>query len=751
MAPTLNSSSRLVLTLVGLTSLMIVVVGTSLYLAYQQIDKVTAERQAVTVQKAVLAQSHGMQRELLPETIWGDAYANIATKPDREWIRTFYGEYLSRLLGYSEIYVIDGQDRPVYGFEDGRSDDGSRFSIDSSNLLDLVAAVRSQGNSQSDLVDKTLVDLGDGHTIEHRSVADVRLIDGKPVKLVVSTIDPDIEPNRRLAADARAPLLIAISDLDEGAMDHLGHVIGFPGLRWIPDLSNLAQLPPENAPRGVTAPASYESTIVYSSNGKRVAAIAWERDLPGSKMLKEMTGGLTLAGSLVAAIALLTVLVVRRQARTLQETGRREAALARTDFLTQLPNRLAASEELARQLASLVDGKTLLGIVCLDLDRFKSLNDRLGRHVGDQALIVLSQQLAAEFPYTFLARTGGNEFVLFVPCGTTEHVDVVANRVQDLTARPFRLQGQPAFELACSVGYAIAPHDGTEGEDLMRRADLALYQAKKDGRPRAYAFELSMETGVARRLTLDSALRRALDHDKIDVVFQPLMTADGQRVMGVEALARWNDAELGPVSPTEFIAVAEDNGLIVDLGEKILRKAVRAIAPLPDIGVSVNVSARQIQLTDVVEVIRRIATEEGLPFSRLEIELTESALVTDEVRAASQIKGLQSLGVKLSIDDFGTGYASLLYLRQFGFDKLKIDRSFITDVDTSVEAQAMVMAIVTMAKSLDMGITAEGIENAEQSEFLRVAGCDRLQGYHFSRPLKAEDFTKFLQVQRQAA
>jgi len=744
MLTALKSPNRLVLTLVVLTAAMLAIVGGSFYLAYTGVDRATAERQASTVQKAVSSQSRRLERELRPETIWQDAYTNTAIRPNRDWMREFYGQYLSRLLGYSEIYVVDGEDRPLFGFEHGQAGDGRQFSLDSPQVSDMMTALRSPFGSLSPLVNATDVDLGNGHTIQHRSIADERLIDGKPVNLVVQTIVPDSEPSPALPAAAKPPLLISMFELDAAYMGRFGRSIGFPGLHWVDPA--VVESTAGGVSEASTQPPQ-DSTFVSSFGNEQIGRIAWDRDLPGSLMLQAMSGGFVVSGALVAGIALLAVPIVRRQAHLTHAAAKRDADLARSDFLTGLPNRLAFNEEFAEQLKRVREGEDVLGVVSLDLDRFKTLNDTLGQKAGDEVLVALSERLSTEFPECFMARTGGDEFILLVSCSVADHVDVVANRMRALTDQPVELPDRPPIRLNCSIGSAVSPLDGTDEQDLLRRADLALHSAKRDGGGRAYAFEALMEARVARSLLLEAALSRVLAADALDVWFQPLMAADGKSVLGVEALARWTDAELGPISPVEFIPVAEATGLIVELGKKILRKAVQAAAAWPDIGVSVNASAQQIQLVDMVETVRRVLAEEELPLSRLEIELTESVLVADEARAVSQIEGLQNLGVKVSLDDFGTGYASLLYLRQFGFDKLKIDHNFVKDLDTSVEAQAM----ITMSNSLDLGITAEGVENWEQFDFLGIAGCDRLQRFYFSKPLPAADLERFLGGQRKAA
>lgn len=249
---------------------------------------------------------------------------------------------------------------------------------------------------------------------------------------------------------------------------------------------------------------------------------------------------------------------------------------------------------------------------------------------------------------------------------------------------------------------------------------------------------------------MELALRNAVQAGQIRTVYQPLLSEDGRAVIGVEALARWDDAQLGAVTPAEFIPIAEETGLIVQLGEAILRQAVSDAAHWHGLPVSVNVSAQQLQTSDFAATVARVIKDTGFPPNLLEIELTESSLIADEARARAQITALQALGVKVALDDFGTGYSSLLYLRRFSFDKIKLDRSFVLDSDKSHEARTLVAGITTMAHDLGLAVTAEGVENAEQARFLQEAGCDRLQGFFFSRPVPADDVRRFIAERRAA-
>jgi predicted signal transduction protein with EAL and GGDEF domain len=327
----------------------------------------------------------------------------------------------------------------------------------------------------------------------------------------------------------------------------------------------------------------------------------------------------------------------------------------------------------------------------------------------------------------------------------------LAARVVAVLVDPIEIPGGARVYLTSSVGYAVAPRDGDENDDLARRVGLAIAKAKDLGGDTAVAFAPEMDLELSRRRALESALRMAVADDAIGVAYQPIMDPTGRRVVAVEALARWTDPLLGTISPEVFVPLAEETGLIPRIGERVLRRAVADGLAWPDIYVSVNVSAAQIHHGDVVAVVRDVLSASRFPPERLEIEITESVLLVDEKRANEQIKALQSLGVKVALDDFGSGYSSLLYLRKFGFDKLKIDRSFIEEIGQSADSSVILASIIQLGLDLKMTITAEGIETPEQHRWLRASGCHQLQGYLFSRPLTAEQLALYLAAHRIAA
>jgi diguanylate cyclase (GGDEF)-like protein len=407
--------------------------------------------------------------------------------------------------------------------------------------------------------------------------------------------------------------------------------------------------------------------------------------------------------------------------------------LARHDTITGLLNRVAFHETIEQALGMVMRSVSLL---CLDLDQFKSINDTLGHHVGDALIKCVGERLSETVDmYDVVARLGGDEFAILHYCdddgqGTAE----LAQKIVDAFQVPFMVDhGEIVIET--SMGIAISTSDETDTDTLLKQADLALYRAKADGGGHFEFFKPEMEASAHRRRALETGLRSALDNGEIEVMFQPLVDLQTGAVVGCEALARWNSREWGRVSPVEFIPVAEASGLIVPIGEWILREAIKAARHWPnDATVAVNVSPVQFRSRKLLASVVAALTEGGLPAHRLELEVTESVFLDGSDQNLDILNRLRDLGVRISLDDFGTGYSSLSYLQRFPFDKVKIDKSFVDHVASKDTATSLIRAIVAMAGALGMSTTAEGVETAAQVEALRELGCDTMQGYFFARP-----------------
>jgi diguanylate cyclase (GGDEF)-like protein len=421
------------------------------------------------------------------------------------------------------------------------------------------------------------------------------------------------------------------------------------------------------------------------------------------------------------------------------------AYMAHHDALTGLANRTLLHERLEQALERVGHGEAL-AVHCLDLDRFKEVNDTLGHAVGDALLQAVTARIAGCIRETdTLGRVSGDEFTIIqCPIASTEEARAVAARIVEVVQEPFSLMGHQVM-IGASVGVALAPKDGIDGEMLLRSADLALYKAKHERRGTYRFFEADMTSHLQSRRDLELALRNALQNGEFEVYYQPLLNLEHNAVCSFEALIRWNRPGTGMVSPANFIPLAEETGLINQIGEWVMREACREAAAWPDhIMVSVNLSSVQFKNRALVQMIMSALAASGLAPSRLEVEITESILVQDSDSALEMLKSLRLLGVKIALDDFGTGYSSLSYLQSFPFDKIKIDRSFIKDLETGNEnALAIVSAVVQLGSSLGMATTAEGVETTDQLEIVRSRGCTEIQGYLLSPPKPARQIAEF--------
>jgi diguanylate cyclase (GGDEF)-like protein/PAS domain S-box-containing protein len=421
----------------------------------------------------------------------------------------------------------------------------------------------------------------------------------------------------------------------------------------------------------------------------------------------------------------------------------RIAYVTEYDSLTDLANRamLVRQLELAREPAE--KRNETFALFCIDLDNFKSINDTLGHPAGDAYLKVVAQRLRdCVGPTAFLARLGGDEFAVLLRDTSRDDANELADLVVDALLAPVSLNGKDILA-GGSLGVAIAPDDGVEPAVLMKNAELALYRAKAQGRGCARFFEMGMDEDAQWRADLESDLRNALATDAMDVYFQPLVNTRTRKISGYETLLRWNRPGHGLVSPSVFINCAEETGIIVPLGEWVIRKAVEEAAQWrDDVAVAINLSPAQMQNPSLVATVVGALAASQLEPNRLEIEITESVLMHETDHNLRTLHALRELGVRIALDDFGTGYSSLSYLRAFPFDKIKIDQRFVRDIDTSTENQAIVRAIISLARDLGMRITAEGVEDEQQATVLAGLGCSEVQGFLYSRPIPSTEIQK---------
>lgn len=439
---------------------------------------------------------------------------------------------------------------------------------------------------------------------------------------------------------------------------------------------------------------------------------------------------------------------ITEQRRTEQELR----YLANFDPLTGLPNRTLLGECLSQAIVAAQRDRLRVAVLFIDLDRFKEINDSLGHVAGDRVLHAAAMRLqhATGSRHT-VARLGGDEFMLIMEgIHDPAEADRCAREIIMAfdTPLPSGLSGGEA-SMSCSIGISLYPDHAQLPTDLLKHADTAMYQAKAAGRRTYMRYVEEMDTAVRQRASISAALRKVLDRHELYLVFQPRLALDSSRIVGVEALLRWRSPEHGQVEPSYFVPLAEENGLILDIGEWVLRQACRIVGSWRQLGldglsVSVNVSALQLLHSDFPSVVQRVLADVGLPASALELELTESVVMGNAEQAADSLQALRELGVALAIDDFGTGYSSLAYLKRLPIDTLKIDKAFIHDLTIDDDDAAITNTIITMGHSLGLSVVAEGVETAAQLQHLARAGCDEIQGYWLARPMTETDCLNFL-------
>ncbi|MEO6258926.1 MAG: EAL domain-containing protein [Thermoanaerobaculia bacterium] len=426
--------------------------------------------------------------------------------------------------------------------------------------------------------------------------------------------------------------------------------------------------------------------------------------------------------------------------------------LAYHDALTNLPNRLLFKDRLTVALSHAQRDESRLAVLFMDLDRFKVINDSLGHNIGDQLL----QSVAARVQSCVresdtVARLGGDEFTLLLPgLLRPEDAAVVAQKILEALRYPFHIEGREFF-ITTSVGISSYPEDGVDAETLIKNADTAMYQAKEIGRDNYQLFNAHVNARALQRISLEQGLRRCLAHDELEVYYQPIFDYRTSTITGMEALLRWKHPEMGFIPPTVFIPLAESIGVMIPIGTWVLRTACAQArawheAGFRDLSLAVNLSITQLQQSDLVQMVREILDDSGVPARLLELEITESSAMQNPEKSIRTLYDLKRLGLRISLDDFGTGHSSLSYLKRFPIDTLKVDQSFVRDITSDPDTAAIVTAIIAMGHSLRLKVIAEGVEYTEQSTFLKRCNCDQMQGFLISPPVPASEFPRLLQV-----
>ncbi len=650
------------------------------------------------------------------------AIRNMRETFDRAWVERRFGQWVPTYFAHDLTFVVDSADHVVYAHFGNDNSDRAWFNIIRAELAPVVNQLR--GRSTASEPGRT-----DGHPAVAKQIRHIQALIGQPA-IVAATLVAPPDPPFATAADLAAPLVISVKFIDEGVLADIGARLDLGGLRRLAD---------DRVPDGDTTVA------LTGDDGRTIATLAWTPKRLGREIVESVIPFIVIALAGFAVLAAFVMRYVRRTAATIAAGESRLRHLALHDPLSGLPNRTYFSERLEVLIERVRAGSPPAAAFYLDLDHFKEVNDTLGHPAGDELLRNVAERLARTMRSDDLvARLGGDEFALLTATAADrETMQAIAMRIINALCSPYSINGH-TIVIGVSVGIAVIDENIGAAADIMRYADMALYRAKNEGRNRACIYDSVMDADLQQRKQLEVDLRIAIDDDRLEILYQPVVDANGEVMVGVEALARWRHPERGQVPPSVFIPVAEHCGLITALGEWVLRRACLAAKAWPGLIVAVNVSPLQFRRVDFVATVERILKSTGCDPACIELEVTESTFLGAIDKAEQSMRRLKAIGVRLALDDFGTGYSSLLYLRRFPFDKLKIDHSFVHSIETAPDAAAIIHAVVSLSRGLDMTVTAEGVETMEQQLFLRAAGVHFLQGYRFGRPMQASDITRRL-------
>ncbi len=741
---------RIVVPLLAATLAAMALAGFGLYWATSRSDAVSVDRQVRTTRHAINASIDTLAHEQETAAVWDDALIQLA-KPelDRRWIDQNVGFWFYTMFGHNEVFILDGHDHPVYAAVKVKRADPRHFEQLRGDVQVLIDGVRGRLHRRPYLHDRLPHDkLPLGSTVETSDKAThasrLLLVEGRPAVASAMLMVPYVD--QKLRHVGREPVLVSIRFLDDTFLRELSarNLIDAPRFSRVDNRRSGEQALP-----------------LRTEDGRFIGYLFWRPELPGTAVLHVLAPATAGAITLMVAIMALLAWWLRRSTGQLEatmvelEASEAQAQhLAFHDVLTGLPNRALFHDRLDQALARARRGERL-AVLALDLDRFKHVNDTLGHHAGDALIREFGGRIAGVLRESdTVARLGGDEFAILLSSdGDAAQVEAICERLLETVRRPFEVLGGNAF-VGVSIGVVKAPDDGFDRVDLLRRADIALYRAKAEGRNCVRFFCAAMDETVRRRSSIEEDLRVALAAgDQLRVFYQPQVAGTGEPVIGMEALVRWEHPVQGLVSPEQFISVAEETGLIGDLGEWVLREACATSRRYPGLFMAVNLSPVQFRSDGFADRVIAIVRASGADPRRIELEVTESVLLDDDDLVREALKKFRRAGLRIALDDFGTGYSSLSYLRRFEVDKIKIDKSFIQHLGRTTDSTAIVTAVVTLGHAMGLTVTAEGVETLEQQRFLEEAGCCAMQGYLFSRAVPAHELPMLLaeRVQARAA
>jgi diguanylate cyclase (GGDEF)-like protein len=721
-----RSTDFLILKVVAAAFLGLVVLtaGTFGFLVWStwNIDEVASARQKDMARHVIGRFRYQIAHDQESVTVWDDAISNVRDLPGaeaEEWTNANLGEWMSTYFRHDAAYVLSPGNEPVYAYSRHHQAPVTEYSQIHLTITPMLGALRD-GLRRSDVaVEEGLQTFG---------VADFRILNGRPAVISLKPIVSDSGEIEQVAGQEYVH--VAVRYLDGEFLKELESKYDFDSMHFAPVF--------RDEWRSVGLP-------LLASGGGVIGYLVWEPYRPGLDFLVSITPALLLILAIaIGAVSIFIVMLSRRiKANRDQEAKIRH--LATHDPLTGLLNRAAFEAILDRRLADAGGQANQIAVLYLDLDRFKPINDTLGHQAGDRVICGVGERIKALLPpHSALCRIGGDEFNVLIPYDDVADVERLATAIVEAIQAPFDIDGQTAF-VGISVGVAIAPQHGRERTELTRKADVALYSAKASGRGCYSIFGPHMDALVRERAEIERDLRKALsDLSQFKVFYQPKYLAESGEMGSVEALARWQHPTRGMISPVYFVPIAEEAGLIRELGRYVLEQACRDAARWPFETVAVNVSPVQLRDPGFAVDVMGILSRTGLLPNRLELEVTETAWMEECEECSTNFRALRAAGIGIALDDFGTGFSTFGRLHETEVDHIKIDKSFVEGLGADRGDEAIIQAIVELARAKGLKTTAEGVETEAQMEFLKRVGCDELQGFLYSEPLSGEEVDRLL-------
>ena len=685
----------------------------SLWVWADQADSLSRAREESLVRQGLdqMAADHSLL--MTPITIWDKAVESTAVKYDDTWVLGNIGHYFQDYLKFESNVLLDADGNVRFAYRDGKEVDPRLFDGTLLQSRGVVDALRHTYD--------TRMQAGQGYNSDTNHNGRLIAVDGHIYVMGASLLLP---------ATANSPLLkyrpyvaVGMHELKPAELTGLSQ-------RYM--VSDIHLLAPGKSPAPGDAAVTFRD-----ANNHVLAQITWTPDAPGKTLFVRTLGPVLMISLGLGLVALVLLHQSQKAAQSLIASEAKAKHMALHDGLTGLPNRTLFADRLSQATERMKRIGGQVAVMCIGLDRFKDVNDTLGHLAGDELIRHNAARLNGIIRASdTLARLGGDEFVIIQSDSDGHSAATLAKRVLDTLTGTVNLESGQVFS-SCSIGVTLL-HDGDlDPAEALRQADLALYRAKDQGRGQFAFFEVEMDATIKLRKTLEAGLREAINTETIDVVYQPQVDHFGQ-IVGVEALCRWTHPDRGPVSPAYFIPLAEECGLMNDLGYLVMRRAMHDAKTWPGLKVAVNVSATQLRTPDFLATVKTLLAEAAITASQIEIEITEGVLLNDDHSTQIVLRDLRHMGFSIALDDFGTGYSSLGYLSRYPVDKIKIDRSFVSNLGVDPEAEAVIRAIVKLSKALNLNIVAEGVETRAQKNILRQTGCTIIQGFLYSKPVAAD-------------